>query len=377
MPRQTGTYQILGETHFFIPFPLPPINPPFELSAEIMSCYGNANAALTLLNDMGKKLPNAQRFIKAYVIKEALLTSSIEGIHTTLLDVFTYPLEGKEKPNKNTQLVLNYTAALDVAVEMLVKEKLPLTSRIILAAHKTLLTAHGDQTATPGSYRKQSVKVGTLIPPPAPEILSLMAALEKYINEPSELPPLIRAGLAHVQFETIHPFLDGNGRIGRLLIVLMLMNDRLLQNPILYPSYYLKKHHTEYYQKLDAVRSNGDFEGWILFYLRAITESAHDAYQRAQEIEILEKSLVEKIKTISQGSKTKETIIQALNHLFEQPVIGISQLSEAMNIAYNTASTIIKQYLALNILVANNQQKRNKTYRFDAYLKLLEKDFSI
>lgn len=376
MSRQTGTYSILGEIHYFIPFPLPPQNPPFELSSEIMSWYGKANAAITLLNDMSKKLPNAQRFIKAYVIKEAMLTSAIEGIHTTLLDVFTYPL-GETKPSKNTQLVLNYTAALEVALKMLTQENLPLTSRIILAAHKTLLTSNNDQAATPGAYRKQSIKVGNLTPPPAPEILPLMAALEKYMNEPSELPPLIRAGLTHVQFETIHPFLDGNGRIGRLLIVLMLINDGLMQSPILYPSYYFKKHHTEYYQKLDGVRSKGDFEGWILYYLQAITESAHDAHQRAQEIETLEKTLEGTIQATSQSSKSKETTIQALTHLFAQPIIGISQLSSSMDVAYNTAHNIIKQCLELEILIENNNQKRNKTYRFDVYLKLLEKEYSI
>jgi len=147
------------------------------------------------------------------------------------------------------------------------------------------------EKANPGSYRKQSVRVGNLVPPPAPEVSKLISDLEKYMNEPSELPPLIRAGLVHVQFETIHPFLDGNGHIGRLLIVMMLIDSGLLTLPVLYPSYYFKKHHLEYYQRLDEVRSNGDFEGWISYYLKAIRDSAIDSHKRAKEIEALDDRL--------------------------------------------------------------------------------------
>jgi Fic family protein len=213
--RETGTYQTLGDLSYFIPHSLPPSNPPLELNAEIISLYGEASFILGQLNEMCLRLPDPKRFIKAYVIKEALLSSAIEGIHTTLVEVLTYPL-GESKPNKDTQLVLNYTKALDTALHMLTVEGFPLVSRVILQAHEALMSVGEGERAAPGPFRQQSVRVGDLIPPPAPEVPRLMSGLEKYINEPSELSPLIRAGLAHAHFETIHPFLDGNGRIGRL-----------------------------------------------------------------------------------------------------------------------------------------------------------------
>ena len=190
-----------------------------------------ATFALGKLNEAKFRLPDPQRFVRAYIIKEALLSSAIENIHTTLLDVFTSVLENA-KPNKSTQLVLNYMHALEAALHMIKDENLPIDSRVILKVHKILMSVGEDDYASPGFYRLQPVRVGDLIPAPPLEVPRLMEALEKYINEPSDIPPLIRAGLTHVQFETIHPFLDGNGRIGRLLIVLMLIDNDLLTRPI-------------------------------------------------------------------------------------------------------------------------------------------------
>ncbi|MBL8677447.1 MAG: Fic family protein, partial [Alphaproteobacteria bacterium] len=275
--RETGIYQTLGELRYFIPHSLPPFHPPLELSPELMSLYGEASFRLGQLNEMSQRLPDSSRFVKAYVIKEALLSSAIEGIHTTLIDVFTRPI-GESKSNKSTQLVVNYTRSLDSSLKMIREEGLPISSRVILKAHEILMTAGEGDKFSPGAYRKQSVRVGQFIPPPAIEVPRLMSELEKYINTSSDLPSLIKAGLAHAQFETIHPFLDGNGRIGRLLIVLMLIESGLLDAPILYPSYYFKKRHAEYYQRLDNIRLQGDFEGWLAYYLRGIKESALDAY---------------------------------------------------------------------------------------------------
>ena len=371
--RETGQYQVLGDLSYFIPSSLPPSNPSLTLTGELMSLYGEASFALGKLNEMSLRLPNLKRFIKAYVIKEALLSSAIEGIHTTLMDVFTYPLGGEPKPNKDTQLVFNYTKALDGALQMLREEGLPLVSRVILNAHKALLSnGEGD----PGSYRQQSVRVGDHIPPPAPEVPRLMGELEKYMNEPSDLPPLIRAGLVHVQFETIHPFLDGNGRIGRLLIVLMLIDSGLLSVPVLYPSYFFKKHHLEYYQKLDLVRTQGDFEGWIAYYLRAIQASALDAHRRAKDIEVLELSLKSLIHTDPHFAKMRENARFVLEFLFAQPISSIGDISQSLGKAYNTVSNILKQFLDLGLVSESVIQNRNKLYRFDPYLTLLEKEYA-
>lgn len=372
--RQTGRYQTLGDIRYFIPHSLPPADPSFILNEELLSLYGQASFALGQLNEMSLRLPDSKRFIRAYIIKEALLSSSIEGIHTTLLEVYTSPLEDS-KPNKDTQLVLNYTRALEAALKMINEENLPVTSRVLLKTHAILMASGEGDKFTPGQYRKQSVRVGSLVPPPAPEIPKLMTDLEKYINNSSELPALIRAGLVHIQFETIHPFLDGNGRIGRLLIVLMLIESGLLSSPILYPSYYFKKHHAEYYQKLDRVRTHGDFEGWISYYLKAIAESAVDAHNRAKDVEALEFRLKNEIQTDPRFSRMRDTAMVALTFLFMQPITRVSEMSHHLGKAYNTINSILKQFIELGLVSENVINKRNKLYRFDSYLSLLEKDY--
>lgn len=373
--RKTGIYENIGELRYFIPDSLPPKDPTFAFSAELLSLYGQASFALGQLNEMSVRLPDQHRFIKAYVIKEALLSSAIEGIHTTLLDVFTHEI-GESKANKDTQLVLNYTKALNAAFNLLKDENFPLVSRVILQAHKVLMSEGENEKASPGNYRRQSVRVGDLVPPPAKYISQLMSGLEKYINEPSDLPPLIRAGLVHVHFETIHPFLDGNGRIGRLLIVLQLIHDGILQVPILYPSYYFKKHHLEYYQRLDSVRTKGDFEGWIAYYLKAIRDSAHDAYKRAKEIEELEDKLKHKIMHDQVFVKIRETAEAVLDILFQKPIITISEMSTLTQKAYNTISNILAIFVEEKIVQLQTKSKRNKLYSFQLYLDLLQKEYS-
>ncbi len=370
--RKTGFTQTLGNTHYFIPNPLPPKDPDLSLDTQAISLYGQAMLEIGKLQEMSTNLPNRDCFIKAYVIKEAVLTSYIEGIHTTLLDVFTQPLLDT-KPSKDTQLVFNYTKALYTAMQML-QQSLPITSRVILEAHSVLLEQDGN--SSPGLYRKQAVRVGDLIPAPPSNVPSLMADLEKFINEDQTLPPLIQAGLAHVQFETIHPFLDGNGRIGRLLIVLMLVQSSLLSEPILYPSYYFKKHQNEYYLRLDRVRTHGDFEGWITYYLTAIRDSSRDALKRAHDIKTLESNLRSAINDDKRFRKNKDIRLQALALLFNYPVTSISQLSQQLKLAYNTAHQIINDFLDLGIVSQDGEQKRNKVFQFKPYLSMLEKEYA-
>lgn len=372
--RETGVYRRLGDLNCFIPHPLPPAEPVLVMDAKTMALYGEASFALGQLNEMSQRLPDPNRFIKAYVIKEALLSSAIEGIHTTLLEVFT-TTAGEFKPNKDTQLVLNYTHALDSALGMMVDKRIPLASRVILKAHEALLSVGEGDKASPGSFRKQQVRVGELVPPPATEVAALMSSLETYINKSASHTSLIKAGLAHVQFETIHPFLDGNGRIGRLLIVLMLIDGGLLKSPILYPSYYFKKHHAEYYQRLDRVRTHGDFEGWITYYLKAIRDSATDAYVRAKDIEGLETKLKNLIKTDAAFTKMRETAMIVLTLLFTQPITGIAEMSQKLDKAYNTVQNILKEFMKHNLVSETIIHKRNKLYRFEPYLALLEKEY--
>ena len=372
--RHVGTYEIIGSNKHFIPNPLPPQNPALHLNSAILELYGRAMLQIGMLNEMTDRLPNMQRFIKAYVLKEALLSSSIEGIHTSLVDVFTQPLLDT-RPNKNTQLVMNYTKALDVALTMIQKENLPIANRVILKAHEILMQVGEGDHANPGHFRKQSVQVGNLIPAPAPQVPGLMSALEQFMNANETVPPLIASGLAHVQFEMIHPFLDGNGRIGRLLIVLMLIQDKLLSAPILYPSYYFKKESTEYYHRLDQVRTQGDFEGWITFYLNVIEKSCIDAHRRAKDIESLQSSLTETIGNEKLSVAQIITRQQALSILFQFPIINSTELSDQLDISYNTARQIISYFFDCGILIEENQQKRGKLFRFKSYLDVLEKEY--
>lgn len=372
--RITGKYESVGELKSFIPASLPPTEPNLQLDAETTKLYGEVMLHLGKLDGVINTLPDLNRFINAYLSKEAMLTSSIEGIHTTLFDIFTQPLL-ETKPNKDLQLVLNYKKALDKAIE-LINSGLPISSRVILASHEELLSLDGN--ASPGNYRKQMVKVGNLIPAPPQEITGLMAQLENYINDDADnLPFLIKVGLTHVQFETIHPFLDGNGRIGRLLITLMLVESGFLSQPILYPSYYFKKHVKEYYSRLDAVRTQGDFEGWIKYYLKMIKLSSIDAYMRAKDLENLWADLDQLINT-SYPKKSYALIrCRALLAIFSYPVININQMSAEVGVSYNAAAKIITDFIDLGILIHQTYQKRGKLYKFKRYFDILEKGYDL
>jgi len=374
--RITGVYETIGSINYFIPYPLPPQNPSFMMDAEMTQLHERATKQLEQLNEVVKHVPSARRFIKAYVIKEALLSSAIEGIHTTILDVFTQPLTGEH--SKETQLVVNYTKALETACTMVIQDNLPIASRVILKAHQQLMHIEGDENkATPGHYRQQAVRVGNLIPTYAAKIPDLMAQLAQFINKDDSVSPLIAAGLAHVQFETIHPFLDGNGRVGRLLIVLMLLQSNALSAAVIYPSYYFKKYRYEYYVYLDRVRTHGDFEGWITYYLTAIEYSCADAYKRIKEIEKLEQHIKAVISS-HESLKVREKIAhQVLSVLFEFPVITVAQLSNHINQDYDRAQDIIRQFIAIDILVMQPaaEQQYDERYVFEKYLRVLEDEY--
>jgi len=370
--RKTGSYIVIGNNQYFIPDPLPPANPPLKNDDEMVALYGEAMGHLSKLNEMARRLPHIEHLVKAYIIKEAQLTSAIENIHTTLLEVFTQPLL-ESKPTKDTQLVINYREALRVACAAIKQEGLPVSSRVILAAHKALL--QGEDYADPGHYRQQAVRVGNLVPAPPGKVAQLMGELEVYIHN-ADVPALIKAGFVHQQFETIHPFLDGNGRIGRLLIVLLLMEADLLTEPILYISYYFKKNRLQYYHWLDRVRTHGDFEGWIKFYLTAVQDSSIDAYRRAQDIEDLYHAMKQRIMHDTLSNKLREVMLRALNNIFASPVMSINALRDQLGISYNSAQNIINYYVACGFLVEITQQKRGKLFKFEQYIALLEKEYA-
>lgn len=372
--RKTGHYENIGNIKYFIPDSLQ--NASFVLNHDFASLYGETMFHIGRLNGITHRLYDRNRVIKSYIFKEALLSSSIEEIDTTLFDIFIQSFSLSEvELSKEMIWVRNYIQALYYGFSMIKKDSFPISSRVILGIHERLMQDVG--SANPGHYRKLPVTVSPLNPPPANQVLNLMRDFEHYINNDQTLPPLIKAGLAHVQFEMIHPFLGGNGRIGRLLIVLMMIKDGLLAEPIIYPSYYFRKNKSEYSQYLDSVRTQGDFREWIIFFLTGIRESAIDAYMRVKDIEYLKESLnKEIIKDKLILNKMDDNKLKTLTILFNCPIINIKELSLQLGVSYNTADQIISDFIDLGILVQESQQKRGKLFKFKSYLDVLEKEYA-
>lgn len=374
MKREFGSFEVLGDIHYFIPGKIPPTNPPLVLSNRIMELYGSAMHGLGKLNELSKRLRSPERFVKAYIIKEALMSSSIEGIHTTLLEVYTHPIDNT-KPNKATQLVFNYTESLKGALSLM--KELPISSRVIRSAHEVLMSNGTGDKFNPGEYRQQSVKVGDFYPTLPKHVPQLMADLEQYINMDTTHPPLIKSAIAHLQFETIHPFLDGNGRIGRLLILLMLIDNRLLSSPILYPSFHFKKRQAEYYLRLSNGNIKGEFEEWIEFYLEVLEASCNDAYRRALEIEQLEVDIMKLFQSNPKHRRYLNVAEAALPFLFDQPVFSITQLAEYLNRTYNATQNFLSILIASELVLSDPVKKQNRLFRFQPYLEILEREYGI
>ncbi len=285
MTSRAGTYRInlSGEMAYqsFIPSPLPP-EPPVEMDHELTTILVNAHRQLTLLEHLSKRIPNVDLFVSMYVRKEALMSSQIEGTQATLEDVLDPMIE--ENANRDVADVINYIKATEYAI-MRMKE-LPLCNRLLRETHAILMEGIRGQEKNPGEFRESqnwigaagsTIKTARYIPPIVPDMHEALSNLEKYWNSNDVLDVLIQAALIHYQFETIHPFLDGNGRIGRLLITLFLMEQKELSTPALYISYMLKKNRIEYYDRMSEVRRTGNYEQWIRFFLEAVRDSAADA----------------------------------------------------------------------------------------------------
>lgn len=370
--RKTGYHEQHFDIKHFIPYPLPPQDPPFQMDDNLIELYAKATQKLGILNEVAKKIPNTERFIKAYVIKESRLSSQIEGVHTTTVQVYEQVLSG-ESISKETQMVLNYTIALNMALERL-KNDDPILE-ILLEAHKILMQF--SYKASPGNYRKLTVRLGSFYPPPAEKIAELMADLSQFIVKNVQgIADLIQTGLVHAQFETIHPFVDGNGRIGRLLILLMLIKKNLLSLPILYPSYSFKKYQMEYYRRLTNTRMTGDLEGWIHFYLNSIIESCDETCRTIKKIEDLEKKIKDVIQNETFFQKSKKNAMEFLEILFRNPVISVNQLKDISKKSYNTADLFIKKFIQLGFLNELKDKKGvyNKHYAFMPYINILDED---
>ena len=375
--NRAGTYKknLSGEMAYnsFVPAVLPP-NPQIELNDEIVEILVKANRQIALLEGISSRIPNIDLFISMYVRKEALMSSQIEGAQATLEDVLDPMLENNT--NRPVGDVVNYIKATDFAINRL--KELPLCNRLIKEAHKVLLAGVRGQNKCPGEFRHSQNWIGgagsTLqnaryIPPSVEDMQQAMSDLEKYINAEDNLDVLIRAGLIHYQFETIHPFLDGNGRIGRLLITLFLMEQKVLTTPALYISYFLKKNRIEYYDRMSEVRLKGNYEQWIKFFLEAVYESAKDAVETIDKLTALHDKNCAKIANLGRRAKNGMRVFE---YLESNPIIEIRKTSQELDIAFNTISSVIKDLINIGVLEQTSNQSRNRTFAYKEYLEILK-----
>jgi Fic family protein len=352
----------------FVPAPLPP-DPPLVMDAELLSLLSEADLALGRLDGVSSILPNPDLFVAMYVRQEAVLSSQIEGTQSTLEDVLQFEVDekGRSLP-KDIREVVNYVNAMNQGLKRL--EQLPLSKRLIREIHGMLMNGVRGGERTPGDFRRTQNWIGpagctlnnaSFVPPSVADMNDALDQLERFLHDRTTLPHLIHCGLAHAQFETIHPFLDGNGRVGRLLITFLLCERKILHRPLLYLSAYLKAHRIEYYDRLTAIRVDGNWEGWIKFFLRGVVEVSLEATQTARSILALR-----------EAHRSVVDNPQLLDYLFERPLISVPMVSTRLGCSFTSANKIITQYVKRGLLREITGRRRNRLFRYDSYLALFE-----
>jgi Fic family protein len=375
----TGRYEttlVAGETiRAFIPHPLPP-EPPLQLTARRQQLLERATLALGRLDSVTLLLPEPDLFLYAYVRREAVLSSQIEGTQSSLAQLLLFELEeAPGVPVDDVVEVSNYVAALDHGLKRL-QEGFPLSNRLIREMHAILL-AHGrGSEKSPGEFRRSQNWIGGtrrgnayFVPPPPEHAQDCMAALERFLHgEGNPYPVIIKAALAHVQFETVHPFLDGNGRIGRLLIAFVLHHDRLLSQPLLYLSLYFKQHRAEYYRLLDLVRTEGDWEAWLDFFLEGVEQTATNAVETAKRLLALFQKDEQKIHQSQRGASTTLRVFRVL---CERPLATLNQVCERAGLSFPAAAKAMHILENLGIVREVTGQRRNRVFAYQDYLNIL------
>ncbi|MBI5536466.1 MAG: Fic family protein [Deltaproteobacteria bacterium] len=382
--RITGRYErtAMGgeEVAAFVPHPLPPANPPIALDAKLAERLRVAEQALVRLELAGEMVPSLDWYIYAFVRKEAVLSSQIEGTQATLVDLLTFEAQESAEPSTpptaDVEEVCNYLDALAYSRAQLADPKgLPLSMRLLSQTHRRLMRGVRGAEKAPGEVRRSQNWIGGSRPgnaayvPPPPHVLGeVLSAFERYLHTDDPLPPLIRAGLLHVQFETIHPYLDGNGRLGRLLVTLLLEHWRLLTRPLLYLSLFFKRHREDYYRRLNAVRVDGDWEGWLDFFLDGVATIADEAVASARELFALVAS--DRARMLAYDGMS----IVALK-LFEllpsHPVVTVASVMKLANTTKPTAGRAIELLVAGGVLVETTGKKRDRSFVYQAYLDRL------
>jgi cell filamentation protein, protein adenylyltransferase len=380
MARVSGTYvttTVAGENvRAFVPHPLPP-SPPLALSTRLRDLASQAAVELGRLNVASRVVPSHEWFLYGFVRKEAVVTSQIEGTQATLVDLLAHEASNKETPpSLDVRDVTNYLDALAYARKQLASPKgLPLSLRLLKEAHKRLLRGSRGATKQPGEFRTSQNWVGgdragnaVFVPPPHTEMKACLDALEKYLHVKDGLPPLLRVGLIHVQFETIHPFLDGNGRLGRLLIALLLEHWLLLDAPLLYLSLHFKRHRAEYYDRLNAVRTEGDWEGWSQFFLEGVAAIAREATAASEQLF----ALVERDRRkVLDSKRASVAALRLLDRLPASPMITVARTVELLDTTKPTAMKALSTLTDLGVLKETTGRRRDRTFAYGAYLDRL------
>ena len=359
----------------FRPNPLPPV-PPLNPDADMIRLLVDANRALAELQTAASLIPSTDLFVSMYVRKEALMTSQIEGTQCTLEDILDPDVDANV--NQDVSDVVNYVSAAQYAIRRL--ESLPLCNRLLRETHEKLMSNVRGQEKNPGEFRHSqnwigpagsTLKTARYIPPNVEDMIQALSDLEKYINENEEYDPLIQAALIHYQFETIHPFLDGNGRIGRLLILLYIMQRKLLERPVLYVSYFLKKNQTEYYDRMSEIRRSGNYEQWVRFFLEAVQAAAADAVESIFRLsELHEKNLA----MLPVSRRSVDHVRRLFDYMEQHPIIDIGRTAVALDVSYNTAASAVRKLISLGILQETTNAARNRVFVYQRYLDILRKD---
>jgi Fic family protein len=360
----------------FVPAPLPP-DPPLDLNGETLALLSQADVALGRLDGVVKVIPDPDFFVSMYVRREAVLSSQIEGTQSTLEDLLGAELE-PEGPASDSYSdvgeIVNYVRAMNHGLRRL--DDLPLSLRLLREIHAELLRDGRGAHRTPGEFRTSQNWIGpsgatlqqaTFVPPPVPEMRQALDDFERFFHREERQPVLIEAALSHAQFETIHPFLDGNGRVGRLLITFLLVHRGVLRAPLLYLSHYLKLHRTEYYDRLTGVRVRGDWEGWLRFFLVGVAQTAEEAAETAERIfELRERhrSLV--------MHETGALGLRLLSALFDRPLVNVNYLTRALGVSFPTANRLAGRFADLGLLREVTGQRRSRRFRYDPYLSLFD-----
>ncbi len=366
--RQTSGFEA------FIPKPLPPA-PPIQ-TERLVPLLSRADQAIGRLDGEIRNMPNPDLFVAMYVRREAVFSSQIEGTQSTLDDLLAVELRPRvAEIARDVDEIVNYVAAMNHGLSRLAD--LPLSLRLIREIHGELLRGVRGANKQPGEFRRDQnfiapagvsdIKDATFVPPPVPAMHTSLDNFERFLHD-DEIPALLHAGIAHAQFETIHPFMDGNGRVGRLLITFLLVHRGVLHRPLLYLSLYLKRHRLDYYDALMAVRHEGDWESWLQFFVRGVAETAEEASLNARAIVVLREEQRQRIL----DERAPTNALRLLDLLYRRPMVDVNLVRAELDVSFATANKLVEQFERLGFLVESTGRQRDRIFRFEPYLDLFE-----